>query len=480
MNESLIKKLKPAPIMVAGDVMVDEYILGDVERISPESPVPVLVARDRLRRLGGAGNVVRNLVTMGARVALFATVGTDNAGRWFKLHCEEMAVDAFWLKDDSSRPTTMKTRVVARNQQIVRIDEEHVTPLSPEIEKAVSEDIKSVMPQVKAVVVSDYGKGFLTPTLLKILLSSAKANGVQVLVDPKGMDYNRYRGANYITPNVREASLASGIEIRNRESLVQAGRILVDQVKVEGVIITRGKDGITLVTQTKAQDFPVKPVEIVDVTGAGDTVISALALSVASGLSVENSIVLANLAASLVVARFGAASVSLDEMIDSLKDQFYPNKTPLPEEIESVLRKHRMQGHRIVFTNGCFDLFHAGHLATLRRAADLGDVLVVGVNSDKSVAVIKGEGRPIVPQNGRVEMLSAMSFVDYVVVFDESTPLDLIKKVRPDVLVKGEDWKDKKVVGEEVVIARGGKVEFVKHVKGLSTTDLINRIRGEV
>lgn len=478
LTEILIKKLKPAPILVAGDVMVDEYILGDVERISPESPVPVLVARDRLRKLGGAGNVVRNLVTMGAKVALFATVGADNAGRWFKRHCEEMGVEGFWLKDDTSRPTTMKTRVVARNQQIVRIDEEQVTAIAKEIELAVAEDIRSVMPQVKAAVVSDYGKGFLTPTLLQTLLSSAKANAVPVFVDPKGIDYSRYRGATYITPNVREASMASGIEIHRREHLLEAGRILVDQVKAEGVVITRGKDGITLVTRNKAQDFPVKPVEIVDVTGAGDTVVSALALSVASGLPIENAIVLANLAASLVVARFGAASVSLNEMVEALKDHRHTNKALSPEDMDVALRNHRMQGHRIVFTNGCFDLFHAGHLASLRKASDFGDVLVVGINSDKSAAGLKGPGRPIVPQSDRVELVSALSFVDFVVVFDEETPLDLIKKVRPDVLVKGEDWVGKKVVGEEIVIARGGRVEFVKHVGGLSTTDLIRKIRG--
>ena len=201
MNENLVRAMKPAPILVAGDVMVDEYVLGEVDRISPESPVPVVVAHDRLRRLGGAGNVVKNLVTMGGTVALFATVGKDNPGTWFKKNCEEMAVESFWLKDDPSRPTTIKTRVVARNQQIVRIDEERIGDIPPEIEKAVLEDIKSVMPQVKAAIISDYGKGFLTPALLEAILSSARSNRIPTLVDPKGMDFKRYRGATYITPN---------------------------------------------------------------------------------------------------------------------------------------------------------------------------------------------------------------------------------------------------------------------------------------
>lgn len=476
-DENLIKRLKPVPILVAGDVMVDEYIIGDVERISPESPVPVVVARDRLRRLGGAGNVVKNLVTMGAKVALLSTVGLDNAGRWFKKHCEEMGIDTFWIKDDSSRPTTMKTRVVARNQQIVRIDEEQLNPISEILEKSIAEDIKSVMPQVKAVVVSDYGKGFVTRNLLRVLFNEARDSKIAVLVDPKGMDYSRYKGATYITPNIREASMASGIDIRSQGSLVEAGRALINNVEAEGIIITRGKDGITLVTKKKYEHFPVKPVEIVDVTGAGDTVISTLALATASGISIEHSIALANHAASLVVARFGAASVTLSEMMESLKEQSLNNKAQSLEDMESTLRRHRMQGHRIVFTNGCFDLFHAGHLKTLKRASEFGDVLVVGVNSDKSVSTLKGPGRPIVPQTERVEMIAALAFVDYVVVFDEETPYNLIKAIRPDVLVKGEDWRGKKVVGEEIVKGRGGRIEFVKLVRGLSTTEIIDRIR---
>jgi len=471
--------MKPAPILVAGDVMVDEYVLGEVERISPESPVPVVVARDRLRRLGGAGNVVKNLVTMGGTVALFATLGKDNPGAWFKKTCEDMAVESFWLKDDPSRPTTIKTRVVARNQQIVRIDEERVSDIPPEIERAVFEDLKSVMPQVKAAIISDYGKGFLTPTLLQAILTSARTNRIPTLVDPKGMDFKRYRGATYITPNVREASLASGIEIRNKETLVQAGRALLEQTEAEALIITRGIEGITLITQRKAQDFPVKPVEIVDVTGAGDTVISTLALAVANGLPIEDAVSLANLAASLVVARFGAASVSLEEMINALKDKPLSSKTVALEDVAAVLRNHRIQGHKIVFTNGCFDLFHAGHLEILRQAAALGEVMVVGMNSDRSVARIKGPGRPIIAQSDRLELVSALSFVDYVVVFEEDTPLTLIKEVRPDILVKGEDWKGKEVVGEAVVKARGGRVEFVKHIGGISTTQLIQKIRGQ-
>lgn len=333
------------------------------------------------------------------------------------------------------------------------------------------------MPQVKAVIISDYGKGFLTATLLKALLQSARVNRIPVLVDPKGMDFSKYAGCTYITPNVKEASLASGIEIRDKDSLLRAGRVLLEQTGAEALVITRGKDGSTLVTAKDHEDFPVKPVEIVDVTGAGDTVISTVALAVANGLSVQDAISLANLAASIVVSRFGAASVTLDEMVNSLKEDTVGRKCVPLQEISSVLRNHRIQGHKICFTNGCFDLFHSGHLEILRRASTLGDVLVVGINSDKSVVSIKGPGRPIISQSDRLALVSALGFVDYAVVFDEDTPLKLIEEVRPDVLVKGADWKGKPVVGEDTVKARGGKVVFVKLVDGISTTELINRIR---
>ncbi|MBI5569733.1 MAG: D-glycero-beta-D-manno-heptose-7-phosphate kinase [Desulfomonile tiedjei] len=478
MNEGIIRKIKSVPILVTGDVMLDEYIIGEVDRISPESPVPVVVARDRLRRLGGAGNVVRNLISLGGTVALLSAVGNDSAGRWFKQHCEQMAVESFWLKDDRSRPTTIKTRVVARNQQIVRIDEEHVGYISPELEAAIIDDVRSVAPQVQAMVVSDYGKGLVTPSLLKALLSAARANGIPTLVDPKGMDFTRYRGCTYITPNLREASTASGVEIRDEESVVRAGRILLDLTAAIAVVITRGRQGITLVTRQKAETFPVKPVEIVDVTGAGDTVIATLALAVANGLSIENAIEIANLAASIVVSRFGAAAVTLEEMVLALNEDHTGSKLVALDDIAAVLRNHRIQGHGIVFTNGCFDLLHAGHLEIIRRAASFGSVLVVGINSDKSVASIKGHGRPIVPQAERMELIAALNPVDYVVVFDEDTPLRLIEEVRPDVLVKGEDWKGKHVVGQDIVEARGGRVEFVKLLRGLSTTQLIRRIRG--
>ncbi len=480
MIEQLIESMKPVPIMVVGDVMADEYVLGDVERISPESPVPVIVSKDKFRTLGGAGNVVRNIVSLGGSAALFAVVGKDTAGAWLARHCEEIGVETFWLKQDESRPTTVKTRVVARNQQIVRIDQEQVGDISPEMTNAVISEIRTVLRQVKAVVVSDYGKGFLTNPLIGAVLEGAQAVSVPVLVDPKGMDYSRYKGASYLTPNVREASAAAGLEIRDRESLIEAGTRLLSITAAQGIVLTRGREGITLIRRNRPpDDFPVKPVEIIDVTGAGDTVIATLGMALGNGMSIENAVRMANFAAGIVVSRFGAAAVTLKEMLAAVKGDRGNHKLVPIDEIAAELRRYRVQGKKIVFTNGCFDLFHAGHLEILRRAADFGDVTVVGVNSDASVARLKGKGRPIFTQTQRADLISSLEFVDHVVVFEEDTPLRLIQKVKPDVLVKGEDWRGKEVVGEEVVRARGGRVEFVKHVDGLSTSALIRKIRGE-
>ncbi|MEW6348341.1 MAG: D-glycero-beta-D-manno-heptose-7-phosphate kinase [Thermodesulfobacteriota bacterium] len=480
MIEQLIEGMKPVPIMVIGDVMADEYVLGDVERISPESPVPVIVARDRFRTLGGAGNVVRNIVSLGGSAALFGVVGKDAAGAWLTRYCEEIGVETFWLRQDEARPTTVKTRVVARNQQIVRIDQEQVGDISTEMAKGVITEIGTVMRQVRAVVVSDYGKGFLTPPLLRAVLDAAQAESVPVLVDPKGMDYARYKGASYLTPNVREASAAAGIEIRDRESLVEAGNRLLEVTAALGIVLTRGREGIALIRPNRPpEDFPVKPVEIIDVTGAGDTVIATLAMTLGNGMPIDHAVRMANFAAGIVVSRFGAAAVTLKEMLAAVKGEWGNHKVVSIDEIAMELRRHRVQGKKIVFTNGCFDLFHAGHLEILRRASEFGDVMVVGVNSDASVKRLKGEGRPIFTEAQRTDLISSLEFVNLVVVFEEDTPLRLIRKVKPDVLVKGEDWRGKEVVGQEVVQARGGRVEFVKHVDGLSTSAVIKKIRGE-
>jgi D-beta-D-heptose 7-phosphate kinase/D-beta-D-heptose 1-phosphate adenosyltransferase len=336
-----------------------------------------------------------------------------------------------------------------------------------------------VVPQVRAVILSDYGKGFLTPHILKTIIQRAREANIPVLVDPKGLDYSRYWGATYITPNLKEASLASGIIIRDEETLLEAGRLLLEQTHAEGLVVTRGREGSTLITRDSMQDFPVKPVEIIDVTGAGDTVIAALALCVANGLSIEDSVRVANLAATLVVTRFGAASVTLREMADAVAEQAQTAKVVTQKDISRLLSSRRIQGARVVFTNGCFDIFHAGHLKSLSEAAKLGDILVVGINSDASVTRIKGPERPVMSRQDRVDLVSALSFVDYVVVFEEDTPLELIEEVRPDILVKGEDWEGKHVVGEDIVRGRGGRVAFIKHVEGISTSDLIKRIRGE-
>lgn len=477
LSEKLIGEIRTVPILVAGDVMVDEYVVGDVERISPESPVPVLVSKDIIKRLGGAGNVVANLVSMDCGVALLSAIGKDEAGNWFKARCEKLGVETFWLKQTESRPTTIKTRVVARNQQIVRIDQESLAGLDSKTGELVIQDLQSLVSQVKVVVLSDYGKGFLSDEIIKRVISLARDREVPVLVDPKGLNFEKYLGCSYMTPNVREASAASGMEIKDDQSLERAGMALIEKTDAKGIIVTRGREGSALITKEGLTHFPVKPVEIIDVTGAGDTVIAALGLGLGNGLSIEDSISLANLAGSLVVSRFGAATVTLKEMAERLNQDKKNGKIFGIKDISTVLRTDRIQGKKIVFTNGCFDLFHAGHVHTLRQAASLGDILVVGVNSDESIKRIKGPDRPIIDETNRMEVLAAMEMVDYVAPFDEDTPLRLIREVAPDILVKGEDWRGKEVVGAEIVASKGGKVEFTSLKEGFSTTLLIDRIK---
>ena len=390
MTEDVIRKLKSVPVLVIGDVMVDEYIIGEVNRISPEAPVPVLLVQQRLKRLGGAGNVVRNLVSLRGQVTLAASVGNDPAGTWLRNECERIGVDVTWLYENSERPTTLKTRIVANSQQIVRVDDECVTSGSDHAQEKLIESLVRVMPEAKAVVISDYAKGFLTEPLLKAVCELSQSEGIPIIVDPKGSDYSRYRGATFITPNLREAALASGLEIRDEKTLAEAGRVLLERTAASGIIITRGREGSTLVTRETSQNFPVRSLEIIDVTGAGDTFLAMFSLALANDLPVDRCVDLAGLAASLVVSKFGAAIVTLPEMSDSLGKSVGSSKALEIGNISEVLQEHRLKKKKITLTCGTFDLLHQGYIHLLRNAAEMGDILVVGVLSHDFESTIFG------------------------------------------------------------------------------------------
>ena len=465
----MIKRLKNATpkILVVGDLMQDHYIYGKSERISPEAPVQVVEVQKEEDLLGGAGNVVNNLLAFGADVAVASVIGSDEAGEWIAKRLKDKGVEALLIKED--RPTTKKSRVIASNQQIVRIDREVKEPISKESEELIVAFAKEG--NFDAILLSDYAKGVVTPMLAQALVDLQ----IPLFVDPKGKDYSKYRGAFCITPNKKEASEATGIEIVDEESLRKAGSLLKQDFT--NVVITLSEEGMAIFEDTMHK-IPTFAKEVYDVTGAGDTVLAALGFGVAAGLKLTEAAHFANLAAGVVVGKVGAATATLEEIEEyekSLGVRGVEEAIKSFEEIEKIAKRLTAKGKRVVFTNGCFDILHLGHVKYLQEAKKLGDVLIVGLNSDKSVRRLKGEGRPINPQFDRAYVLASLEAVDYVVIFDEDTPYELIKRVQPDILVKGADYKDKEVVGSDIA----KKTVLIDFVEGKSTTKIVERILGD-
>jgi D-beta-D-heptose 7-phosphate kinase/D-beta-D-heptose 1-phosphate adenosyltransferase len=474
-------------VVVVGDAMLDRYLFGETSRISPEAPIPVVrVVRDE-ERAGGAASAAMNVRALGANVRIVGFQGTDEAGTALRRLLESAGIDTTALVAVAGRPTTQKTRVVAegrshRNrQQVVRVDREDSTTYPPEAEARLLAAFEKVLVGASSVVVSDYAKGVVTSRVIRYVIDRARDAGVPVLVDPKGSDYSRYRGATVVTPNRSEAAQATGIEPRDRDSMLAAGRRVLEIAGVEAAVVTLDKDGMAIVTRSGHEEIvPTTPREVYDVTGAGDVVIATLGVALGDGLPLATAVHLANVAAGVEVGKVGAVPVTREEVLVALGESRPPSHRvlPLPALLEE-LADVRKSGRTVVFTNGCFDVLHAGHVRYLAAARREGDVLVVGLNSDTSVRRIKGEGRPVNPQDDRAEVLASLAAVDYVVVFDEDTPFETIRAVQPDVLVKGEDWRDKGVVGREIVEARGGRVVLAPLVPGRSTSAVIEKIRGE-
>jgi D-beta-D-heptose 7-phosphate kinase/D-beta-D-heptose 1-phosphate adenosyltransferase len=481
----LVRDLGHPTVVVFGDAMLDRYVFGGISRISPEAPIQILrVAREE-ERPGGAASVAHDLAVLGARVRLVGCVGDDESGHALRRLMSAATIDAKGLVETKGRPTTLKTRMVARgaahsvSQQVLRVDREDTSPLRAADENRVIAAFKKALSGASAVVISDYAKGVVSEANAHAVIEAARAGGVPVVVDPKGRDYARYRGATVITPNRKETFEATGIEPTGAAGVEAAGRKLADLTKVDAVIITLDKDGIAIVPRKGACELvPTTPREVYDVTGAGDVVAAVLGLALADGRTLREAVLLANVAAGVEVGKVGAAPVSREEILAALGARPPSvHRVVDPATLCRELAALRAAGKRVVFTNGCFDILHAGHARYLHEARREGDVLVVGLNSDASVRRLKGAGRPVVPQDDRAELLASLGCVDFVVVFDEDTPERIIREVEPDVLVKGEDWKDKGVVGREFVEARGGRVVLVRLLPGRSTTSIVEKAR---
>ena len=458
-------------ILVVGDLMLDHYLWGSCERISPEAPVQVVDIQKETTVLGGAGNVINNLLAMGAKVNVLSVIGDDSNGEELLEMLENSGADASQLVKQEGRHTSKKSRVIAVHQQIIRYDSESKNDISEKSENELLEKFEKEVSKIDALLLSDYGKGVLTDGLTCKLIEIAKKHGKFILVDPKGKDYSKYKGATLITPNKKEAIEATRVDIKDEKSLHEAGEVLRKSLELDYAVITLSEDGMAIFGDEVIK-VPTVAREVFDVTGAGDTVLASFGYALSCGLDIKDSALFATSAAAVVVGKLGSATVSLDE-IDmyehSLRSGVASSKIKTKEEIVELLKNFRDKN--IVFTNGCFDILHVGHVKYLEVAKSFGDMLIVGLNSDASVKRLKGKNRPINISEDRAYVLSALESVSFVVEFEEDTPYELIKAVKPTVLVKGGDYKGKEVVGSDIA----KELRLVDFVDGKSTTNIIKK-----
>ena len=470
-------------VLCIGDLMLDEFVYGEVSRISPEAPTPVIAVKRTEVMIGGAGNVARNLVSLGTRCIFVGVVGDDDAGSTLTKALATHPLIEFHLVVDAARQTTRKVRFVSEHHSthMLRADWEVAAPIDKASEDELIGHVLEAMPNVGAVVLSDYAKGALTPRVIRDVIAAANAQGKPVVVDPKGRDYSIYRGATLITPNGQELADATHSAAQTDDEIAAAADGLREELDAEAVLVTRSEAGMTLVTDTGAIHVPAYPVRVRDVSGAGDTVVAVLSAMLAMQADFESAMRAANAAAAVVVGKRGTATLSVAE----LRSRILPAATLAPEEkivfdwalLDEHLAEWRRQGLRVGFTNGCFDLLHPGHVKLLAGARAACDRLVVGLNGDASVTRLKGAGRPVQPAQARAEVLAALEAVDLVVVFDEDTPEKLIARVKPTVLVKGSDYTREDVVGHAIVEALGGEVILIDIVPGHSTSAMVERSR---
>ncbi|MEA3639357.1 MAG: D-glycero-beta-D-manno-heptose-7-phosphate kinase [Lamprobacter sp.] len=467
-------------VLVVGDLMLDRYLWGQVGRISPEAPVPVLHLNRETETAGGAANVARNLVGLGLRVSIAGVTGEDENRQRLLQRLAEQDIETSAVLVDPTRPTTTKTRLLGNHQQMLRIDAERLAPLSAELEDCLFASIQPQLSAASVLLLSDYAKGVLFGGLCQRLIGAAREQGLPVLVDPKGRDFSRYLGASLITPNRAELAQAVGVDPADLESLTAAAKRMRAELQLERLVLTLGELGLLVIEPDRQTRIPAVAREVFDVSGAGDTVIATLAAGVAAGLNPIDSAHLANLAAGVVVAKVGTAAVSLSELEHAISEEAalgQAAKLCTLTELQARVRAWQARGERVVFTNGCFDLLHAGHVSYLERARRHGQRLIIGLNSDRSVRALKGPERPLIAEQDRARVLAALAVVDAVVFFDDDTPLRLIEALRPEVLAKGADYSPEQVVGAEQVRSWGGELVLVPLLEERSTSGIIRRMQ---
>ena len=482
-NQALLTavgRLAGATVMCIGDLMLDRFVYGEVDRISPEAPIPVFLVGREEKMLGGAGNVVRNLVALGLEACLVAVVGDDPVGRdLLEMVGEETRIEPYLLVERDRRSTT-KVRYVAGGQQMLRADRETDRPVEATIRDRIIDIVASGLDGIDAIILSDYAKGVLEPELLAAVIGHARAADVPVVIDPKGGDFTRYRGATVLTPNRKELTEATRMMAETDDEVVAAARRALGDCGAEAILVTRGGDGLTLVAADgTVKHFGAEAREVYDVSGAGDTVVATVAAALARKVPLADAARLANIAGGIVVGKIGTAVVHPEDLERVLRSEsLHANEDKIMSAAAALdqVKRWRAQGLKIGFTNGCFDLLHAGHVALLRQARARCDCLVLGLNSDTSVARLKGPSRPLQDEGSRAQVLASLGDIDAVVVFEEETPLDLIRALKPDLLVKGADYAEDDVVGAAEVRSYGGEIYLVPLVDGQSTTTTIRRM----
>ena len=473
----MIKLNKKPNILVIGDLMIDHYLWGSCDRISPEAPVQVVNVKKESSVLGGAGNVINNLVTLGSVVDVISVIGNDSVANELKSLLEKIDVPTSNLVVENNRKTSKKSRLIASQQQVLRYDMESIDDINENSHKQIIQTLEKNIDKYSSIILSDYGKGVLTTNLTKEIIKIANKNSIKVLVDPKGKDYSKYKGSYTLTPNKKEAMEATNIDIKDESSLIEALKSLKTQCELEVSLITLSEQGIAIFDD----ELTIKPTvarEVYDVTGAGDTVIASIAFALGNNLDIKDAIYFANLAAGVVVGKIGSATTTLDEIYEyeySLHKSNSTSHIKTFDEIKTLSSKLHNQGKKIVFTNGCFDILHVGHVKYLEVAKSYGDVLILGLNADSSVRKLKGPTRPINTQEDRAYIIASLESVDYVVIFEEETPYELIKLIKPHVLVKGGDYEGKEVVGQDIA----DELKLVQFIDGKSTTNTIKRIQND-
>jgi D-beta-D-heptose 7-phosphate kinase/D-beta-D-heptose 1-phosphate adenosyltransferase len=463
----VLARLRAPRVFVLGDLILDRYVWGSVNRVSPEAPVQILNVEREEFRPGGASNVVKNLATLGARVSCGGVLGSDESGRELLRLLRSAGADTAAVVRDSRKPTSVKTRMIAHNQQMLRVDSEKADPVGPDVQKRLLQASLRAAARADLAVISDYNKGTLPDALCQRFIRQAKC---PTLVGLKSRDYRKYARATGASLNRSEL-----LTVSREDDVDRGARKVLRELSLKFLVVTLGERGMRVYSKDAAPfTLPAAARQVYDVTGAGDTSLAAFGLAYASGLTLEECAILSNAAAGVVVAKVGTETVTRDELRAQASDGNGHRKIVRLPGLVRALAAERARGRKVVFTNGCFDLIHAGHVSLLEFARSKGDLLVVGLNSDRSVRALKGDGRPLLPQAERARILAAFEPVDYVVIFDDESVAGLVKRLRPDVLIKGGDYGPAEVVGRE----HAGQVELAPHVKGLSTTDLVRRIRG--